>query len=191
MRIYNRILFCLFVELLTSGCSGHLSFNELIKDIHTNLNKQTYLSAKMNYSIYLFDQFIFVDQEYDDTLSFELFVDTSMVYEEGASMISILKYKSKETKIDKEWKKLSSKRHLIEDFRIYSEGLTDYLPYSAYYEHSASTISKKNTETISFLFRGENSMFYIMSLEATTDEGYPDNMRELLYCAKTIKILPN
>lgn len=44
-------------------------------------------------------------------------------------------------------------------------------------------------ESISFLFRGEDATFYLMSLEAITEESYPDNMQELLYCAKTIKIL--
>jgi hypothetical protein len=167
-----------------------MSFDELTKNIPSSINTHTYSSAKMSYNISLLDRFKFIDQEYNDTLSFELFVDTSMVYEQGASVISILKYKSTETSLDQEWKKLSSKRQLIQDFKIYSKGLTDYLPESSYYEHSGYTINNKNAETISFLFHGEDATFYLISLEVIKEEDYPDNMRELLYCVKTIKILP-
>jgi hypothetical protein len=192
MKVYYRILFCLSVALLTTGCSGQLSFDELTKDIPANMNTRTYSRVKMDYSISMPKRFELLDKDYFDTLSIELFADTTIIYEEGTNILSILKYNPSmpETNIEEAWKKLLSNRQLIEDFRIYSEGLTDFLSVPAYYEHSACTISKKNTESISFLFRGEASTFYLMSLQVITEEGYPDNMKELLSCAKSIKILP-
>lgn len=192
MKVYYRILSCLAVILLTVGCSAQLSFDELTKDVSSNLNVRTYSSAKMNYSISVLKRFELMDKDYYDTLGIELFVDTSMVFEEGASMFSVLKYNSTdtETTLEKAWDKLMSNRMMIEDFRIYSKGLTNFLSVPAYYEHSACTISKKNTESISFLFRGEDSIFFGISLQVITEEGYPDNMKELLFCAKSMKILP-
>ena len=181
---------CLAIVLFTVGCSAHLSFDELTKDVPANLNTRTYSSSKMNYSISIPKTLELVEKEYNDTTGYDLYIDTLMEFEKGASMLSVYKYHSAETVLEKEWNKLTSNRQLIEDFRIYSEGVTDFLSVPAYYEHSACTISKKNTETISFLFRGDASIFYLMSLQVITEEGYPDNMQKLLYCAKTIKILP-
>lgn len=192
MKVYYRILFCLSVILLTIGCSAQLSFDELTKDIPTDVKVKTYSRAKMNYNISIPKKFELMDKDYYDTLSIELFVDTSMIFEEGASILSVFKYNATdtETTLEGAWNKLMSNRPLIEDFRIYSEGLTNFLSVPAYYEHSACTISEKNTESINFLFRGDSSSFVGISLQVITEEGYPDNMKELLYCAKSIKILP-
>ena len=188
MKIYYRILFCLSVVFLTTGCSGQLSFDELTKDIPTNIDTRTYSSDSMNYSISVPKRFELMDKDYLDTFDIELFIDTSVVFEEGVSMFSVVKYSSTETELKKAWDKLMSNRVMIEDFRIYSEGVTNFLSMPAYYEHSACTISKKNTESISFLFRGDSSSYYGISLQVITEEGYPDNMKELLYCAKTLTI---
>lgn len=192
MKVYYRILFCLSVILLTVGCSAQLSFDELTKDIPTDVKVKTYSRAKMNYNISIPKKFELMDKDYYDTLSIELFVDTSMIFEEGASILSVFKYNATdtETTLKGAWNKLMSNRPLIEDFRIYSEGLTNFLSVPAYYEHSAYTISEKNTESISFLFRGDSSSFVGISIQIITEKGYPDNMKELLYCAKSIKILP-
>jgi len=190
MKAYYRIIIYLSLVLFTTGCSGQLSFDELTKDIPTNLNAHTYSSANMDYSISVLKNFELVDKDYYDTLGIELFIDTSMVFEEGASMLLVLKYNSTDTLLEKAWDKLMSNRVIIEDFRIYKEGLTNFLSIPAYYEHSACTISNKNTESISFFFRGDSSSFFGISLQVITEEGYPDNMKKLLYCAKSMKLYP-
>jgi hypothetical protein len=186
-KVFN-ILSCLTIVLFTVGCSAQQSFDELTKDIPANLKVRRYSSAKMNYNISMPKRFELLDRDYYDTLSIELFADTTILYEEGTNILSILKYNSSmpETTIEEAWKKLLTNRQLIEDFRIFSEGVTDFLSVPAYYEHSACTISEKNTESISFLFRGNSSDFYVISISVNTEEGYPTNMRELLYCAKSI-----
>lgn len=190
MKTYIRILTSLVIVLLTIGCSAQLSFDELTKDVPSDLDVHKYSSTKMNYSISLLKYLELAEKDYNnDTLGFEVFVDTSVVFEEGTSTLSVLKYNSTDTTLNGAWNKLMSNRP-FENFRIYSEGTTDYLSRPAYYEHSAYTISEKNTETINFFFRGDSSDFYLMNLQVITEEGYPDNMKELLFCAKSLKILP-
>lgn len=189
MKAYYRIVFYLSLVLFATGCSGQLSFDELTKDIPANLNAHMYSSTNMNYSISVLKRFELVDKDSYDTLDIELFIDTSMVFEEGASMFSVLKYNSTDTVLETAWDKLMSNRVMIEDFKIYSKGLTDFLSIPAYYEHSSCTISNKNTESISFLFRGDSSSFFGISLQVITEENYPDNMKELLFCAKSMKLL--
>lgn len=190
MKIYYKILSCLAIVSFTVGCSAQLSFDELTKDELTDLDVHTYSSKKMNYSISLFRSLDLIDKDYSDTLKVEMFVDTAMVFEEGASTFTVIEFSFSETILEEAWKKLISKRSLIEDFRIYSEGSTDYLSRPSYYEHSACTISKKNTETINLFFRSDSSSFYLITLQVNTEKGYPDNIKKLLYCAKSIKILP-
>lgn len=192
MRVYYRILSCLTVLLLAVGCSAQLPFDELTKDIPTNLNTSTYSSGKMNYSISVLKRFELLDKNYNDTLGIEVFADTAILFEAGTNILSILKYNSSRTEstLEEAWKKLLSNRQLMKDFRIYSEGLTDFLSTPSYYEHSACTISNKNIESISFLFRGNSSDFYVISISVNTEKGYPDNMKELLYSARSIKIVP-
>jgi hypothetical protein len=189
MKIYYRILIFLAVLVINVGCSAQLSFEELTKDTPSVLNLQSYSSSKMEYSISLPNRFELAEKDQINT-GFELFFDTLIEFEKGTNILSVFKYNSAEKTLGEAWKKLTSNRQLIEDFRIYSEGLTDFLSIPSYYEHSACTISKKNTETISFLFRGKASTFYLVSLQVITEKGYPDNIKELLSCAKSIKTLP-
>jgi len=176
--------------ILVVGCSSRPPFDELAGNDSSALNVYTHSSTEMNYSISLPTRFKFADKEYNDSMNFELFVDTSMQIEMGASMLSVLEYNSRDTIIEEAWNNLLSNRVMFENFRIYSEGVTDYLPRPAYYEHSACTINEKNRESISFLFRGDSSNFYLANLQVNTGKGYSDNMKELLYSAKSIKIVP-
>lgn len=188
--MHYRILSYLIIVFVAIGCSPQLSFDELTKDLPSKLGTRSYSSTKMGYSISLLDQFVLRDNNYNDTLKLELFIDTSMVFEEGASTLTIIKFNSTETTLEKSWRKFISDRMLIEDFQVYSEGLTDYLLEPAYYEHSAYTMSKKNTESINFLIRGDSSSFYFMNLEVIMEDDYPNNLKELLSCVKTVKLLP-
>lgn len=187
MKTHNKILSCLAIALITAGCSAQMSFEELTKDELSELDVRTFSSSKMNYSISLLKSFDLIDKDYSDTLKVEMFVDTTAVFEEGTRTLTVIEFNSSETTLEGAWRTFVANRILIEDFRIYSEGSTDYLSRPSYYEHSACTISKKNTETISFLFHGEDSSFYLVSLQVITEGGYPDNMKELLYCAKSMK----
>ena len=188
MKIFYRISFCLSVVFLTTGCSGQLSFDELTKDIPTNIDTRAYSSDSMNYSIFQLRLMDLIDKDYSDTLNVEMFVDTSMVFEEGTNILTVIEFSSSETKLEEAWKKFISNRLLIEDFRIYSEGITDFLSMPAYYEHSVCTISKKNIETINFLFRSDSLSLYFLSIQVPTDKDYPKNMEKLLYSAKTFTI---
>lgn len=183
-RIYNWFIPVIFVV----GCSSRPPFDELAGDNSTALNLYTHSSTEMNYSISLPTRFKFADKEYNDAMNFELFVDTSMQIELGASMLSVLEYNSKDTIIEEAWNNLLSNRVMFENFRIYSEGLTDYLSRQAYYEHSACTMNNKNREAVSFLFEGDASNFYLVNLQVNTGEAYSDTMSELLHSAKSIEI---
>lgn len=172
------------------GCSKQLSFNELIINEPSDLNLKAYSSAKMKYRMSLLDKLTLVETDYyGDTLASELFIDTSLVFDEDVSLLSISRYNSNNTELQKEWKKLISNRKVYENFSIFSEGITDYLNKTSYYEHSAYFIGrKKKKESIIFLFRGNSSDFYLISIDVNAEEGYPDNLKELLFCVKSIKI---
>ena len=92
--------------------------------------------------------------------------------------------------LEKTWKRLTSKLPMIENYRMYSKGLTDFLSLPAYYEHGGYTIGGKDYESICFLFRGEASNYIGINLEGLKDEDHVVHMKELLYCAKTIKRMP-
>lgn len=190
MKAYYRVINCVAIVLLTVGCSAQLSFDELTKNVPPDLNTHIHTSTEMQYSISILEQLELLEKDYNsDTLEFELFVDNSTGLEEGASTLSILKYNSSDTTLSGAWNILMISRP-FENFRIYSTGLTDFLSEHAFYEHSAYTIGKKNTETINFFFRSISSTFYLVNLQVTTEKGYPENMKELLSCAKSLKILP-
>ncbi len=190
MKIYFKNLIYLTIALLFFGCTNHLTFNELTKKYNSKFDKFLYSSAEMNYSISILKQLELVERDYNnDTLKFELFVDSSMVFEEGAKTILILKYNPKDTNLNlvDAWSRLTHKRR-FENFRIYSKGLTNLLTIPAYYEHSAYSMSNKNTESINLFFRGKSSDFYVLNLQVITEDDYPVNIRELLSSAKTIHI---
>ena len=191
MKASDIVLYFFSIILLVTGCSKQMSFIELTKGIPTDCYTRSYSRKTMKYSISVPKRFELRDKDYNDESSFELFLDTSGAFYEGVSMLSVIKYDVKDvnTSLDIAWQNLMSNRVMIEDFRIYSEGLTNFLSMPAYYEHSACTISQKDTESISFLFRGDSSSFFGISLQVITEDGYPDNMQELLYCAKSFQLL--
>ncbi|MCF8414617.1 MAG: hypothetical protein K9G40_00130 [Crocinitomicaceae bacterium] len=183
-------LICLCIVLFTLSCSKKLNFDELTTENLTGIPLWNYRSSQLNYSISLTENLKLVENDYSDTSGFELFIDTTREFEKGTNILSVVQFYSQETKLEETWKSLKSKRLPIESFKIISEGLTNYLGKPAYYEHSTSFLSNNETESISFLFHGDSSKFYLLSVQTVIDEGYPDNLKKLLYCAKSIKMLP-
>lgn len=186
---YNSVLSILLIAILTIGCSKQLSFDELITYKPSKFKTKLHLSERMQYSISLLDCLALVEKEYSDTTGYELFVDTSISFEKGTSILSIMKFNSTATTLEEAWNKLMTNRVRIKDFQIFSQGLTNYLSKPSYYEHSTCTMNNSKTESISFLFKSDSS-FYLLSIQANREKGYPDNLKELLFSTKSIKILP-
>lgn len=188
-----KILFYTSLVLVTSGCTDQIAFNKLTKDISADYKVRMYVSKPLNYNISVPKRFGFPEKQNGDTLSMEMFRDTTKFISEGVSKLVVAKYNFKgiETKLKYVWNRLNSKRPIIENYRIYSEGTTSFFSFPAYYEHAVYTIGGKEYESICFLFRGETSSYFAISLEVIRDKYYAVRMKELLYCTKTIKILTN
>ena len=192
MKYLIGIIFFSSVILIATGCKRQPSFNELTKDISANFNVRSYTSTTLNYSISVPKRFGSPEKDNGDTLSMESFIDTTKLISEGVSKLVVFKYHftGKKTTLEKTWKRLTSKLPRIENYRMYSEGITDFLSLPAYYEHGGYTIGGKDYESICFLFRGEASNYIGISLEGLKDEDHVVHMKELLYSAKTIKLMP-
>lgn len=188
-----KILFYTCLVLVTSGCTHQIAFNELTKDIPADYKVRMYVSKQLNYSISVPKRFGFPENQIGDTLSMEMFRDTTKLISEGVSKLVVAKYHFKgiETKLKNVWNRLNSKRPILENYRMYSEGTTSFFSFPAYYEHAVYTIGGKKYESICILFRGETSRYFAINLEVIRDKYYEVNMKELLYCTKTIKILTN
>jgi hypothetical protein len=190
IKPYHKILSTTAILLLITACSKQVSYDELISDLPANVQTRTYSSSKMNYRISLSKELELIDKDYKDTLSIEVFLDSTIDFMEGTNIISVLRYQSNEKTLEGAWKKLASKREKMQDFKIHSEGKTSFLSSPAYYEHASYPVSKKDRESISFLIKGKSFDFYAVSLETSKENNYPYNMKRLLACVKTLKILP-
>ena len=179
------------ILLLIVSCTGQQkSFDELTHALPTKQPVYCYHSDKLQYSISLPNELKISEADYTDSTGFELFLNSNSrnYFKEGSTMISVLKLYSTENKLENAWKKLSQQQKRLMDYRIYSEGQTNFMSKSAYYVHSACTISQKNNEQITFLLPGDSSTYYLLSLSSITEEGHQDQIKKLLYCAKSMVI---
>ncbi|MEN9699534.1 MAG: hypothetical protein RLZZ301_732 [Bacteroidota bacterium] len=176
---------------MVSCNSKQLSFDELTRALPSKPAVYLYKSDKLKYSIFLPNELKISETEYTDSTGFELFLNSNSrnYFKEGSTMVSVLKVHWPESKVEKAWKKLSQQQKKLEDYRVYSEGLTNFMSQPAHYVHSACTISEKNNEQITFMVPGDSSMYYLLSLSSIAEEGNQDQMKKLLYCAKTLKLI--
>ncbi len=188
MNYYYKIFSAASILFILTACSGKPTFEELTSDIPTNIQTRIHSSSNMNYQISLSKELKLTEKDYKDTLSIELFLDSTIDFMKGTNIISVVRYQSKEKTLEEAWKKLVSKREKMQDFKIHSEGKTNFLSSPAYYEHASYPVSKKDRESICFLIKGKSSDFYAVSLETSKENNYPDNMKRLLACAKTLRI---
>lgn len=182
-----------FVVVLFTGCTRQVSFDELTKNIPTDLPVRSYSSATLNYSMSVPKRFGLPEKDNGDTLSMESFMDTTKLISQGVSKLVVIRYHftGKKMTLEKTWDRLMSKQPKIENYRMYSDGTTDFLSLPAHYGHAVYTIGGKDYESIGFLFRGEASNYVGIGLEVLKDEDHVVHMKELLYCAKSIKLLPS
>ena len=184
------LIFVCILPLLLSCKSKHLSFNQLTQHLTAPSAVYFYKSDKLNYHICIPNDLEMADAEYVDSTGSEVFLNSNpkKIFKPGNYMISILKLHSKEKTEEKAWKKYTQNLKKIEHFRIYSEGLTNFLYRKSYYIHYAFTISKKNNEAISFILKDKSNTYYVISLSSITEEGEQDQMKKLLYCARSMVI---
>ncbi len=187
---YYKILSAASILFFLAACSNKPTYDELTSDLPANTNVRTYSSSILKYVISLPKELKLIEKEYEDAFSLEVFVDSTIPFEEGSNLLSIAKYPSQEKTLKGAWKNLVSKRGKMKDFEIHSEGMTHFLSVPAYYEHCSYPISEKMTESISFLIKGKSSDVYTVSIQVNPDKKYPDNIKCLLSCVKTLKILP-
>jgi hypothetical protein len=190
MNYFHKIFSAVSILFILTACSGQATFEELTSDIPTNIKTRAYSSSNMNYQISLSKELELTEKDYQNTSSFELFLDSTIDFMEGTNILSILRYPSKEKTLEDAWKKLISKREKIQGFKVHSEGKTNFLSTPAYYEHASYPVSKKDRESITFLIKVKSSDFYAVSLETNKENNYPDTMKRLLACVKTFRILP-
>lgn len=190
IKYYFKILTILTIFFVIAGCSNHLTYDELISVLPSTRSNSKFSRPTMKYDISLPKELKLVEEDnYNDTLWFEIYVDSTIAYEKGSNTISIMRFLSEEKTTKAAWKKLMSKRMMIENFKIHSEGKTNFLNYPSYYEHASCTISKQNTESISFLVQGKTSDFYLISVQTITEGDYPTNIKKLLSGVRTFNIL--
>ena len=59
----------------------------------------------------------------------------------------------------------------------------------SYYEHATLLLSDERIETVSFLFNEIDSIYYVVTLYASVENDYPNNLLGLLYSLKTFNFL--
>jgi hypothetical protein len=175
---------------MVSCTDQQLSFDELTHTLPTKQTVYYYHSDKLQYSISLPNELKISEADHTDSTGFELFLNSNSrnYFKEGSTMISVLKLQSTENKLENAWKKLTQQQKRLEDYRIYSDGQTNFMSQKAYYVHSACTISQRNNEQITFILPGDSSTYYLLSLSSITEEGQQEQMKKLLYCAKSMVI---
>jgi len=188
IKPYLKLLTVSLIALTLLGCKRQLSFKELTSDLPAAKSERTWTSAQMNYELSLPKGFKRVEKEYNDTIGYELYIDTTIAYEKGTSIISVLMYLS-EDKTSKAFyhNNLSSKLQKMKRV-FHSKGETTLLNYPAYYAHYSTEISKQPRESIVFIVRGNASNFYMIVIDTGKDDNYTDNMKQLLSNVKTFKI---
>lgn len=165
-----------------------MSFEELTDNELIKLNVKEYSSVELNYRMVLLKDLKLVNSQSNDTLAIDSFNDFSNLFDDNFNSMSVTRYTSNSDNLIEEWDKLLSDRVDIGNDIIYSEGYTDYLEVDSYYKYSSYELDDIKTEAIYFLLQGEVNVFYLLRLSAHGQENYPDNLKGLLYCAKSIKI---
>ena len=184
-----RVIMSVFIIVslfVVGGCSKQLSFDELIDADMNDLSLYTHSSNSMNYEISILSKFELSDSGFYDTIKFEVFIDTSYQYEDGTSILSILEFKSIDTSLTVAWENIMRDRELVEGFKVYSEGITDVLTEKSYYEYSSHIISYDKTESVSFLMKKDSGLYFLLSIHVNTENNFPREMKELLFCAKSL-----
>ncbi len=186
MNFRIKIIAVIVTSLVVVGCSHQLTFKELTKDL-PNPKTRNYSSEKMNYTFDCLENIVHKETVDDSAYQEELFLDTTHSFMDGTSIMGVIKYSSNETSLIQVWNGIVSNRPPDKSIKIYATGNTQFLSRPAYYEHSGQVISDKKRESINFIMHGDSSNFYVVSLGVNREEGYPENMKELLYCAKSLK----
>jgi hypothetical protein len=169
------------------GCSKQLSFNELNDDEFTEIEVDIYESLQMQYSISILEELKMLESDYFKTESNELFIDTSSNFNNGMSVLSIRKYESILISLEKEWESLKSDRLFFENFKVISEEKINFIGKQVIYEHTKFTLEGIEREGISFLFKEKGNKYYNIYIQVNKDEYYPNNLKELLFCVRSMR----
>lgn len=135
-----------------TGCSKQLNYDELISDLPASTNTRDFKRSTMKYEVSLPKELKFLEKQYDDTLWFELFVDSTIPIEHGSNLISVMRYQSDEKTPKDVYQKLYADKLVSNHYAIRSKGETKFLKYPSYYIHCSTIISNQNRETILFCF---------------------------------------
>ncbi|MEN9441760.1 MAG: hypothetical protein RLZ33_1837 [Bacteroidota bacterium] len=188
LKSYFKLLTVSLIALTLLGCKRQLSYKELTSDLPAAKCERTWTSTQMNYNLSLPKQFKRVEKEYNDTIGYELYIDTTSAFEKGTSIISVLKYLSEEKTSKAFYQKNLSNKLQNMNRMFHSKGETTLLNYPAYYAHYSTEISKQPRESIVFIVPGNASDFYMIVIDTGADDNYTDNMKQLLSNVKTFKI---
>lgn len=188
IKSYFKLITVSLIALTLLGCKRQLSFKELTSDLPAAKCERMWTSTQMNYDLSLPKEFKRVEKEYNDTMGYELYIDTTSADEKGTSIISVLKYLSDETTSKAFYQKNLSNKLQKMNRVFHSKGETTFLNYPAYYAHYSSEISKQPRESIVFIVRGNESNFYMIVIDTGADDNYTDNMKQLLSNVKRFKL---
>jgi hypothetical protein len=103
------------------------------------------------------------------------------------SVLSIRKYESILISLEKEWESLKSDRLFFENFKVISEEKINFIGKQVIYEHTKFTLEGIEREGISFLFKEKGNKYYNIYIQVNKDEYYPNNLKELLFCVRSMR----
>lgn len=171
------------------SCSRKITFEGLVT-FSEKIKMNHFHSEKLGYSLSLLDNLTLSDAEYSLPYGTEEFIDDNLFDESKIMAISIVKYEKPGSSLNAEWNSLLFKRTFVKNWKIKSTGLTDFLKTPSFYEYvSIDNLGHGDFEQISFMTRGNQNDYFLITLTCYSEENYPENMQKLLQCVKTFTIL--
>jgi hypothetical protein len=172
------------------GCSKQLSFNELNNNKFDEVDFYDFKSLKMDFDIKLLKYLEAENTDcYDNGTLIQTFSDSTgcLVDCKNSGLLNIMKYNSKELVLSKEYERIQADRVDYENFQIISTEEINFIGKQVIYEYVKFTMGDLELEGITFLFKEKGNKYYNVYIQVNKDEYYPNNLKELLFCVKSMR----
>lgn len=190
MKVSILLSFALILNVF-SRCSSKPIFmlDDLMENVPPKIDGRLHESEKMNYSIELQKQMKLRESVYNDSSYYELFLSGELYFDVEPDILSIYKFYSNHNSLEDVWFSFTKNRINFENSDIRSRGLTNFTRTKSYYEHATLLLSDEQLEIVSFLFNEIDSTYFVVTLYASVEDDYPNNLLGLLYSLKTFNFL--